>query len=490
MASITRRGDLQWQARVRRKGYPVQIKTFNTRAEAEAWARLIESEIDRGVFVSRAEAESTTLTEALDRYDREIAASKKGYVQEASLLRIWKSTVIASRPMASVRSADIAKLRDDWLKQTNPPLKPASVVRRLAVLSHVFSIARKEWGMESLLNPLELVRKPPANNARTRRIAAETDTESGRQTEAGELERVVAASGSDLLPAIIWLAVETAMRRGEIVDLQWEHVDLRRRVAHLPETKNGSSRDVPLSTRAVEVLKEQRKAAKTRCDDGRVFPIRSDAVTRAFERAVERARAIYVTECKDAGKVPSKSYLEDLRFHDLRHEATSRLPSSRNPACTLSQTEPDCRTNSRPNTLARGRPTWQKTACVKVISSPLGGSDSIDRPNLISRSSLDVVVARAAVEAIWPPVPGSSLWRSSSASRATWRLFMPHLQGYARTPVSWRHPRSIQKSTRTGRDSAGMESLGDPLRRRQIRLAMPMGRFERSRSSRTPYQPG
>ena len=328
MASITRRGDLQWQARVRRKGYPVQIKTFNTRAEAEAWARLIESEIDRGVFVSRAEAESTTLAEALDRYDREIAASKKGYVQEASLLRTWKSTVIASRPMASVRSADIAKLRDDWLKQTNPPLKPASVVRRLAVLYHVFSIARKEWWMESLLNPLELVRKPPANNARTRRIAAAgTDTDSPRQTEAGELERIVAASGSDLLPAIIWVAVETAMRRGEIVDLRWEHVDLRRRVAHLPDTKNGSSRDVPLSTRAVEVLKEQQKAARTRSNDGRVFPIRSDAVTRAFERAVERARAVYITECNDAGKAPSKSYLMDLRFHDLRHEATSRLAS-------------------------------------------------------------------------------------------------------------------------------------------------------------------
>lgn len=127
MASITRRGDLQWQARVRRKGYPVQIKTFNTRAEAEAWARLIESEIDRGVFVSRAEAESTTLAEALDRYDREIAASKKGYVQEASLLRMWKSTVIASRPMASVRSADIptrargaASLHTEW---AGPPVR-------------------------------------------------------------------------------------------------------------------------------------------------------------------------------------------------------------------------------------------------------------------------------------------------------------------------------------------------------------------------------
>lgn len=209
MASITRRGDLQWQASARRKGYPIQIKTFNTRAEA--WARQIESEIDRGIFVSRTEAESTTLAEALDRYDREIASSKKGYAQEASLLRIWKSTVIASRPMASVRSSDIAKLRDDWLKPSDPPLKPASVVRRLAVLSHVFSIARKEWGMESLVIPVELVRKPPANNERTRRIAAETDTQSARQTEAGELERVVAASSSHLPPAIIWLAVETAM---------------------------------------------------------------------------------------------------------------------------------------------------------------------------------------------------------------------------------------------------------------------------------------
>lgn len=146
MASITRRGDLQWQARVRRKGYPVQIKTFNTRSEAEAWARQVESEIDRGVFVSRTEAESTTLCEALDRYEREIVSLKKGKAQEVSLLKTWRATPVAQRSMASVRSSDIAKLRDDWLRQTNPALKPASVLRRLAILSHVFSIARKEWG--------------------------------------------------------------------------------------------------------------------------------------------------------------------------------------------------------------------------------------------------------------------------------------------------------------------------------------------------------
>ncbi|KNH05818.1 Shufflon-specific DNA recombinase [Candidatus Burkholderia brachyanthoides] len=232
----------------------------STRDEAEAWARLIESEINRGVFVSRAEAESTTLAEALDRYDREIAASKNQEgLRAGSCLccafgrwksTVWKSTVIASRPMISVRSADIAKLKDDWLKQTNPPLKPVSVVRRLAVLSHVF---RKNGAWKVCSIPSSwYASHPPTMHAPAGSLLPKTDTESARQTEAGELERVVAASGSDLLPAIIWPAVETAMRRGEIVDLQREYVDLRRRVAHLPETKNGSSRDVPLSTRAVE----------------------------------------------------------------------------------------------------------------------------------------------------------------------------------------------------------------------------------------------
>ncbi|WP_322063164.1 site-specific integrase, partial [Paraburkholderia sp. J63] len=235
-----------------------------------------------------------------------------------------------------------AKVRDDWLKG----YKPATVLRRLAVLSHVFNIARKEWGMESLSNPVELVRKPQPNNARTRRIAVNDtrvgtpnvdDTDSDRRAQDGELERVAKASNSVLLPTIIWLAVETAMRRGEIVSLLWANVDLNRRVAHLPSTKNGDARDVPLSSRAVSVLQTleeaQNNAAKDHMSDGgeeetdRVFRIRSDAVTRAFERAVARARTIYVDECRAANLKPDSKFLTDLRFHDLRHEATSRLAS-------------------------------------------------------------------------------------------------------------------------------------------------------------------
>ena len=92
MATFDKRGDLQWRAQIRRKGYPVQRKTFNSRAEAEAWAAVVESEMARGVFVSRAEAEKTTLDEALDRYEREVTSGQKGAVQYASLIRIWKRT--------------------------------------------------------------------------------------------------------------------------------------------------------------------------------------------------------------------------------------------------------------------------------------------------------------------------------------------------------------------------------------------------------------
>ncbi|SOE59062.1 Phage integrase family protein [Burkholderia sp. YR290] len=341
MPTIRKRGQYQWEAQVRRRGYPAQSKTFTTRAEADAWASMIESEMSRGVWVSRSEAEATTLYEALNRYEEEISLSKKGAAQELSVLKTCKAAYLAKRPLATIRGADIAKLRDEWLKD----YKPATVLRRLAVLSHVFNIARKEWGMVSLSNPVELVRKPQPNNARTRRIAinhasdraANGDaSESQRGAQNGELERIAKASGSTLLPSIIWLAVETAMRRGEIVSLLWVNVDLNRRVVHLPSTKNGDARDVPLSSRAVAVLqalkdarnREKDEATERRDDDvDRVFQIRSDAVTRAFERAVARARNVYVDESKAAQRRPEGKFLTDLRFHDLRHEAISRLAS-------------------------------------------------------------------------------------------------------------------------------------------------------------------
>lgn len=338
MAAINKRGPHQWRAQIRKTGFPPQSKTFTTKAEAEAWVQMTESEMTRGVWVSRGEAESTSLDEALKRYELEITPGKKTANGEKSFIRILRATSLAKRSLASIRSTDVAQLRDAWLKDG---YAPATVVRRLALLSHVFSIARKEWGMESLSNPIEVMRKPQLKDARTRRIvdAVHKDAKEAqdqRSTEDGELERITAASGSSLLPAVIALAVETAMRRSEIISLHWKHIDLKRRVAHLPATKNGSARDVPLSTRAIAVIQEHKEATQVPMsqgnessaipnDLGRLFKIRPDAITRAFERAVERARSSYLEECKKSGVTADEKFLTDLRFHDLRHEATTRL---------------------------------------------------------------------------------------------------------------------------------------------------------------------
>jgi integrase len=156
-----------------------------------------------------------------------------------------------------------------------------------------------------------------------------------RRAQDGELDRVVAASESALLPPIIWLAVETALRRGEIVSLTWEYVDLPHRVVHLPATANGMARDVPLSSRAIAVLQSMKDRGRVKKSAHRagekgsdfIFDIRGDAITRAFERAVARARKIYEGECRKAHRTPDERFLIDLRFQDLRHEAAYRLAS-------------------------------------------------------------------------------------------------------------------------------------------------------------------
>ena len=143
-------------------------------------------------------------------------------------------------------------------------------------------------------NPVDKVKMPPSSPARNRRL------------EDGEFERLKEAAKQTKNPHIwpvIVFAIETGMRRGEILGLQWEHVDLDRRIAYLPLNKNGSSREVPLSTKAAQVLTAQRQ----RNDKPSLFPVSPNGFRLAWERLRSRAG------------------LSDLRFHDLRHEAISRF---------------------------------------------------------------------------------------------------------------------------------------------------------------------
>ena len=304
MATIRKKGDFQWHVQVRRKGFPSQTKTFETKLDAEKWARDIEGEMDKGIFVSRVEAESTTLKECLERYSLEVTPLKKGASKELSVIRKLQAHDLSARFMATVRGADLAEYRDERLRNA----APATVMRELAVLSHVFNTAIREWRMESLRNPVELISKPKIRNTRDRRATPE------------EINALLAVTESRELPAIVRLLTETAMRRGELSKLAWANIDMTKRLAFLPDTKNGEDRMIPLSNRAVEALK-----SVPRRISGKVFGMTPDAVTRAFARACARARAVYEKECMEAGTEPDKVFLLNLRLHDLRHEATSRL---------------------------------------------------------------------------------------------------------------------------------------------------------------------
>ena len=199
MASIYRRGPYQWQVLIRRKGYPTQAKVFETKAEAEAWSKTTESEMVRGVFVSRKEAENTTLAEALDRYLKEITAKKKGSYQETRRIENLKAHTLGKRFLATIQGKDIAEYRNERLET----ISPATVRRELVILSHLFTVASKEWGMAGLGNPVQSIRLPSGRGvSRDRRLTP------------GEEEILLEACeeyGGDL-PHVVRLALETAMR--------------------------------------------------------------------------------------------------------------------------------------------------------------------------------------------------------------------------------------------------------------------------------------
>lgn len=261
-----------------------------------------------------------TLSSALDRYLAEVSAKKKSHLQERSVARIWMRSGLAGRNLARVTQHDLQRLRDEWLTTR----KPGTVNRRLALISHLYTVARKEWGYTWLANPVQLVTRPVVDDARDRRLFTRIRLNglSPAECPRSELEWIIRATRSETLPTILTLATETAMRRSEIVMLRREQIDLTHGVVTLTDTKNGDTRYVPLSPFARDAL---RKWLAGRPMRGRIFAVTAGAMTRAFARARDRARRQYETLCHKHGRRPVRAYFADLRLHDLRHEATSVL---------------------------------------------------------------------------------------------------------------------------------------------------------------------
>ncbi|WP_286737764.1 site-specific integrase [Thiomonas sp. SCN 64-16] len=298
---------------IRRRGMPTLSRTFDLKSDAEAWAREVERELQRGnAAVLRDDAGKTTFTQVVERY---VAGPVQSLASRADVMRYMRVASERFGPMflAAIRAVDVAAWRDELLAED---LSAQSVIHHLNALSGLFTFVEKELSISLPSgNPVKSILKPSLPKARDRRLLP------------SELEALLVAADagrSDRAPGMrqaITLAVESSMRLGELLGMEWSRIDLVRRTAHLVDTKNGESRTVALSSAAVAALQ-----SLPRRIDGRVF---AWATSQSFERSWRLclARARRQCEANYAGKglTPDPAFLSDLRFHDLRHEATSRL---------------------------------------------------------------------------------------------------------------------------------------------------------------------
>ena len=289
MASITHRSN-RWQARIRRKGHPTQTRSFAKKQDAERWARTLEPAADRGTLLAGSGAEKLTLGEAIERYLSEVTPTLKGAKEDGFRLKALMRNPMCRLALANVTPHRIAQFRDERLRMVSA----GTVIRELAYLPALINHARREWGF-GIENPVSLVRKPAAPQGRNRILSP---AEEVKLLDA--LEPV--GRRNRWMLALVKLALETAMRRGELLALHWHDVSLTNRTAVLHLTKNSERRVVPLSGRAIEVLQTLPRSITVA-----VFPLTSYAACAAFKGAVKRAG------------------IDDLRFHDLRHTAITRM---------------------------------------------------------------------------------------------------------------------------------------------------------------------
>lgn len=294
MSSIRKRGE-KWQARVHRKEHKPVVQSFNNKADALKWARNVESQLDLGILAPK--QSMPRLMQVVERYVEEVTPTKKGQSQERYRANHFRKTKLADIQLDKVTGEVVAQYRDARLKEVT-----ANTVRlELAFLSVVFEQCRKEWGL-AVSNPVRQIRMPKPGKPRQRRL------------EAGEEDALLTAckaSRAYYLHSFVVLAIETGMRSGEMLAVSWANVNLEKRTIYLPDSKNGSPRTVPLSTRAFNAIN-----ALPRPINGRLFSSGYLSIHKAFKLAVTKAQAT---------QPESVTFLRELRFHDLRHEAVTRL---------------------------------------------------------------------------------------------------------------------------------------------------------------------
>jgi len=328
LATIVKTPAGKWKAVIRKHGWPTASKTFRVQKDALTWARRAEDEMERGVFIDRSHSERLTFDKALSRYLSEVVPTKKPATQEtdkycAVPLRAYfgKYSLAAISPdvVAAYRDQRLAtplKRKDPKTGEAKvlldrltgkPKLLSANSVRlELALLSHLFNTAIREWRLGLVRNPVSGIRKPSPGNGRDRRLS---------EGEEIRLRHALTSHSNPMLGWIFDIALETGMRSGEIAGLRIQQVDVTRRVVRLADTKNDNARTVPLTRHAAEVF--------TLAMDNPTRPEGCDLVF--FGEPGRDGKRRPYTFAKVWNGIKTSLGLSDLHFHDLRHEAVSRF---------------------------------------------------------------------------------------------------------------------------------------------------------------------
>lgn len=304
MAAIRKRGEYQWCAQIIKKNRATglvhkEIRTFQTKDKAIEWAKGVETDLARGIYNDTRQASGTALRDLIIRYRDEVTPRKKGAKQETVRLNKWLTHELADRMLTLILPSDFAGYISDRRKDGKAE---QTIKSEIIAISNVFKVAAFDWGY-NIENPIKRISKPGGSRMRDQRILPEV-----WPLVAAELDKC----RNPYFKIIAELAIETAMRQGEIFALAWADIDMPGRHLIIREAKdttgkNQKSRIVPLSRRAIELLTALPRAIKSTDQVFQTGQVTSaDGLSRAFTKA-----------CAAAG-IPA-------RFHDTRHEACSRM---------------------------------------------------------------------------------------------------------------------------------------------------------------------
>lgn len=291
MSTIRKRGN-KWQVQVRRKDCPPVSKTFHKRTDATEWARHMELRADRNDIepMTGLEAQNATLREMMTKYDCEVVSKKPSANVQSRIVNAFLKNPICDKKALEVTAADLTKYKEERLKEVSA----TTFNHQMGIIQHAFEVAIREWSWPLKENPVKRLKKPKNDKGRERRVSTEEEL---------TLLKTCEKLRNPHLKNILLFAIQTGMRQGEILRLEWADINTPTRTLHIPITKNGHSRTIPLTPKAVELLSEIRKAT----GETRVFPLSKEAIKQCWKRLTTKAGIV------------------DLHFHDLRHEAISRF---------------------------------------------------------------------------------------------------------------------------------------------------------------------